>query len=75
MSLSEAIVSVHPGDPIFDPTASPSNFVTPGRVPGIHVLPVIHAQDVDAQELVYRVPFLFSLRKSGEPDWRCQARP
>jgi hypothetical protein len=30
MSLSEAISSVHPGDPILDPTASLS-FVMPGR--------------------------------------------
>jgi hypothetical protein len=36
MSLSEAISSVHPGDPIFDPTANLS-FVMPGLVPGIHV--------------------------------------
>jgi len=33
---------VHPGDPIFDPTASLS-FVTPGLVPGINDLFFIHA--------------------------------
>jgi hypothetical protein len=32
--------SVHPGDPIFDPTANPS-FVMPGLVPGIRVL-ILH---------------------------------
>jgi hypothetical protein len=37
MSLSEAISSVHPGDPILDPIASPSVFVTPGLVPGIRI--------------------------------------
>jgi hypothetical protein len=34
--------SVHPGDPIFDPTANLS-FVMPGLVPGIHVFPIARA--------------------------------
>jgi hypothetical protein len=38
---------VHPGDPIFDPTASLS-FVMPSLVPGIHVLFLSTLKDVDA---------------------------
>jgi hypothetical protein len=40
---------VHPGDPIFDPTAN-HLFVMPGLVPDIHVLLSFTAQDVDDRD-------------------------
>jgi hypothetical protein len=40
---------VHPGDPIFDPTANHS-FVMPGLVPGIHFLLHLPLKDVDDRD-------------------------
>jgi hypothetical protein len=71
MSLSEAISSVHPGDPIVDQTASPSFvFVMPGLVPGIHVLNIHHVQRRGCIGTRYEFRPSIFLRKSGKPDLR-----
>ncbi|WP_422272638.1 hypothetical protein, partial [Bradyrhizobium sp.] len=57
---------VHLGDPIYDPSASPS-FVMPGLVPGIHGLFASTLKDVNAQELASRVPFLLFCASRVDP--------